>query len=130
MEERENKKISRRLQGARFRYQSSMEEIDLITPRGLDKTYLMRFADASFVKKGENIMITGTTEVGKSYIATALGHQACLFGYKTSYYSAQSFLPCSKCQRQTNRTSKKLKNWKNKICLLSTTLECNLWIKT
>lgn len=88
-EERENKKLSRRLQNAKFRYRASMEEIDYITQRGIDKTQLMRLSDASFVKKAENILITGATGVGKSYIATSIGHQACLLGYHVAYFSAQ-----------------------------------------
>ncbi len=59
---------------------ASMEEIDFFTPRGLDKTQLLRFADGSFLKHGENILITGLTGVGKSYIASALGHLACQLG--------------------------------------------------
>ena len=88
-EDREHKKLSRRLQGARFKYRASMEEIDYVNPRGIDKTLLLRLSDASFIKKSENIIVTGATGVGKSYIATAIGHQACLMGYKVAYYGAQ-----------------------------------------
>jgi DNA replication protein DnaC len=59
-----------------------MEEIDYDTPHNLDKTLLLRLSDATFVKKSETIIITGATGAGKSYIATAIGHQACLLGYK------------------------------------------------
>ncbi len=47
------------------------------TSRGLSKTQLLRFTDGSFVKNGENILISGQTGVGKNYIASAPGHQAC-----------------------------------------------------
>ncbi|NJO69355.1 MAG: ATP-binding protein [Bacteroidetes bacterium] len=117
-EERENKKISRRLQSARFRYRASMEEIDYITPRGLDRTYLMRFTDASFVKKGENIMITGATGVGKSYIATALGHQACLFGYRTIYYSAQKLFAMLKMSKADESYIKEIKQLEKQDLLI------------
>ena len=76
-DERENLKASRRLQNAKFRMRASMEEIDFFTPRGLNKTQLLRLTDGSFVKNGENVLITGQTGVGKSYISSALGHQAC-----------------------------------------------------
>jgi DNA replication protein DnaC len=88
-EDREHKKLTRRIQNAGFRYRSFMDEIDYVTPRGLDRTLLMRLSDVSFVQRSENIIITGATGVGKSYIATALGHQACLMGYRTAYYGAQ-----------------------------------------
>lgn len=72
-DERENSKVSRRLQNAKFRMRASIEEIDFLSPRGLDKTQLLRFTDGSFVKHAENILITGQTGIGKSYIASALG---------------------------------------------------------
>jgi DNA replication protein DnaC len=63
---------------------ASMEEIDFFTPRGLDKTQLLRLTDGGFVKHAENILITGLTGVGKNYIASALGHLACQHGYKVN----------------------------------------------
>lgn len=47
----------------------------------------MRFAECKFIDKNENILITGSTGIGKSYIASALGHQACSLGYKVAYYN-------------------------------------------
>ena len=92
-EDRENRKINRYLRGARFRYQASIEEIDFTASRGLDKTHLLRLADCNFIKKKENILITGPTGVGKSYLASALGNQACLQGYKTLYFNTQKLFP-------------------------------------
>lgn len=88
-EERENKKINRHLRQARFRYGASIEEINFTARRGLDKTQMLRLADGSFLEKRENILITGATGVGKSYLASALGHQACQLGYRTLYFNTQ-----------------------------------------
>ena len=88
-DERENLKANRRLLSAKFRMRASMEEIDFFTPRGLNKTQLLRFTDGSFVRNGENVLITGQTGVGKSYIASAMGHMACQLGYKVNYFIAQ-----------------------------------------
>ena len=84
-DERQNRNIERRLRNARFRYQSCMESIDYLTDRNLDRNQLQRFAEGSFIQKHENIIITGSTGIGKSYIATALGHQACTMGFKVYY---------------------------------------------
>lgn len=88
-EDRENRKINRYLRAARFRYQASVEQIDFTARRGLDKNQFLRLSDCSFIKKKENILIVGPTGVGKSYLASSLGHQACLQGYKTLYFNTQ-----------------------------------------
>jgi len=70
-DDRNNRRIERRLRSARFRY--------------LDKNLVMRLAECGFIDKAENILITGSTGVGKSYIASALGNQACTMGYRVIY---------------------------------------------
>jgi len=84
-DDRMNRNIERRLRNARFRYQSCMESIDYEAERNLDRNQIMRFAECNFIKKHENIIITGSTGIGKSYIATALGHQACTMGFRVYY---------------------------------------------
>ena len=84
-DDRQNRNIERRLRYARFRYQSCMESIDYQADRNLDRNQIMRFAECNFIKKQENIIITGSTGIGKSYIATAIGHQACTLGFKVYY---------------------------------------------
>ena len=79
-EDRQNRKVSRYLKAARFRYQASVEEVDFSAARGLEKNQLIRLASCQFLEKQENILITGPTGVGKSYLASALGHQACMSG--------------------------------------------------
>jgi DNA replication protein DnaC len=92
-EDRENKKINRHLRLAKFRYGASIEEINFAGARGLDKTQVLRLADGSFIQKKENVLITGATGVGKSYLASALGHQSCQLGYRTLYFNAQKLFP-------------------------------------
>jgi len=92
-EDRENRKVNRYLRTARFRYQASIEEVNFTASRGLDKTQLLRLADCSFIQKKQNILITGPTGVGKSYMASALGLQACIQGYKTLYFNTQKLFP-------------------------------------
>lgn len=86
-DDRQNRKITRNIKNARFRYKASVEHIAYNEDRNLDQNKLMRLAQGEFISSGENILITGSTGVGKSYIATALGYQACIEGYRVMYYN-------------------------------------------
>lgn len=108
-EDRESKRLSRRVQNAKFRYRSTMEEIDYLSQRGIDKTLLLRLSDASFINKSENIIVTGATGVGKSYIATALGHQACLMGYRVAYFGAQKLFAMLRMSKADESYFKEIK---------------------
>jgi DNA replication protein DnaC len=84
-DDRHNRKINRSLMNARFRYKAAIELIDFNHDRERNKNQILRLADCDFVSKKENVIITGSTGIGKSYIASALGHQACSLGYKVLY---------------------------------------------
>lgn len=84
-DDRRNRGIERQLKNARFRYKASMEELNFQTDRNIDKNQITRFGDCDFINKNENILITGSTGIGKSYIASAIGHQACSLGHKVLY---------------------------------------------
>jgi DNA replication protein DnaC len=88
-EEQENRKISRLMKNAKFRYQASLDEIDYQHPRNLDKNQILRFIDCNYLKKAENILVTGATGLGKSHLISALGNQACIMGHKVMYRNAQ-----------------------------------------
>lgn len=87
-DDRHNRSIERGMRNARFRYKSTIEQIDYTGNRGIDKNQIHRFADGSFITKKENILITGPTGTGKSFLASAIGHQCCLLGYKILYTNA------------------------------------------
>ncbi len=84
-EDRQNKKISRLLNQASFRQKASIAEVNYAQPRNLDKNMFNRLATLDFITKKENIILTGASGVGKSYLGQALGNQACLMGYKVYY---------------------------------------------
>ncbi|MBC6490708.1 IS21-like element helper ATPase IstB [Flavihumibacter stibioxidans] len=84
-DDRYNRKLDRSVLRARFRYKASIEQISFTNERELHKNQLLRLADCDFIKKKENLLITGSTGIGKSFIASALGHQACSLGYKVQY---------------------------------------------
>ena len=86
-DDRQNRKISRNIKYARFRYRASVENIIYDESRNIDRNKLVRLFECSFIDKGESLLITGSTGVGKSYIASALGYQACIEGYRVAYYN-------------------------------------------
>lgn len=88
-DQRLNRRFTRLIRGAKFRYQASIEELDLSGGRGLDKSLITRLATGDYIKKGESLLITGATGCGKSYLASALGHQACAQGFKVQYHNVQ-----------------------------------------
>lgn len=83
--ERENKKLKSRLKKARLKQMAAIEDIDYTQPRGLDKSLVRQLATCNWIKEHRNLVIIGPTGTGKSFIACALAHKACLEGY-TSYY--------------------------------------------
>lgn len=84
---RNNSRTARLLKNAKFHYQASLEEINYTGDRNIDRNLLSRLSDCSYIDRNENILITGCTGTGKSFLATALGHQSCIKGYKVLYYN-------------------------------------------
>jgi DNA replication protein DnaC len=93
-DERHNRKLSRLIKDAQFRYRACFEEIDLESSRNLEKNLLLRLSEKGWIEAHQNVLVTGPTGAGKSFIASALGHQACMHGFKTGYYA------CSKLFKQ------------------------------
>jgi len=91
-EDRQGKKISRLLIQAGFRQKATIADVSYSENRNLDKNMFNRLGTLDFMKKNENIIITGASGVGKSYLAQALGSQACMMGYKTLYYNTARLL--------------------------------------
>lgn len=85
-EERQNNKTQRLIKQAGFRQKASLAEIDFSTSRNLEKNMFNRLSSLDFITKHENLILTGASGLGKSYLAQALGHQACLSGIKVQYH--------------------------------------------
>ena len=76
---------------SKLRYAGSLEEISYSASRNLAKEQVLQLADCSYIDRSENILISGATGAGKSFLACALGHQACAMGYKTLYLNLNRF---------------------------------------
>lgn len=91
-DDRQNRSIARQLTNAHFRYKASIEEINYNSDRGIDRNQVMRLGECSFIGKHENILITGSTGTGKSYLASAIGHQACGLGQRVLYQNTAKLM--------------------------------------
>ncbi len=82
---REGRRLTRRLGMAKFRVAACVEDVDYHHPRGLDRTLMARLITCEWVRHRHNVIITGPTGVGKTFIACALGHKACREAHTAVY---------------------------------------------
>jgi len=80
------------LKQSKLRYNAVLEQVYCNPARNLTKESLQSIADCGFIDRSENVLITGSTGCGKSYLACAIGRQACSFGYRTLYLGMNRFL--------------------------------------
>ena len=90
--ERENRRLTTRLRQAKLRQTACIEDIDYRHPRGLDKALMTRLVTCQWVHDRQNILITGPTGIGKTWLACALGHKACREGWTALYLRLPRFL--------------------------------------
>lgn len=91
-DQREANRYQRLLKNASFRYQASIEELSYDTSRGMEQARVLTLATGSYIRNGESVLITGAAGCGKSYLASALGMQACRQGHTVAYYNMQKLL--------------------------------------
>ena len=82
---REDRRLKTRLHKAKLRQTACIEDIDYRHPRGLDKSLMLSLATCQWVRERHNVLITGPTGIGKTWLACALGHQACREGWTALY---------------------------------------------
>ena len=83
---RENRRLTRRLKAASLKQQAAVEDIDFRHPRGLDKSVMLTLSNCQWIRNHQNVIITGPTGIGKSYLAEALAQKACREGFTALYY--------------------------------------------
>jgi DNA replication protein DnaC len=89
---RSNRRVANLLRNAKLKQQAMAENIDYHHQRNLDKNKFATLLSCNFIYKRHNLLITGSSGCGKSYLACAIGHQACRFGLSVRYLSLPRFL--------------------------------------
>ncbi len=88
---KENNRLRRLLREAKLKLQASGEDIDYKTPRGIDKSVMMNLLSCNWIRRHQNVLISGPTGVGKTFLACALGQKACREGFRTLYLRSPQF---------------------------------------
>lgn len=115
---RNNRRMLSAIKNARFRYQASLNDVIYSYQRNITREIITSLADCSFVDRGENIIITGATGCGKSYLASALGYQACTKGKRVAYFSLPKLLSKLKSDKLDGSFRKEMDRIENKNLLI------------
>mgnify|MGYP001298819214 FL=1 len=115
---RNNRRMLSAIKNARFRYQASLNDVIYSDQRNITREIITSLADCSFVDRGENIIITGATGCGKSYLASALGYQACTKGKRMAYFSLLKLLSKLKSDKLDGSFRKEMDRIENKNLLI------------
>lgn len=90
--DRNNRRTQRLLRQARFRNQAAFEDFDFTAKRNITKAQIQELRNLNFLTQARNIIITGPTGVGKTFMASAMGHQACRQGYRVNFLGLHLFV--------------------------------------
>ncbi len=89
---REQRKLERRIKAAKLRYPASLEDVDFRTPRGLDKSVILSLGSCRWIIEKQNLIVTGPTGTGKSFLACAFAQKACRSGFSAFYVRSPRLL--------------------------------------
>lgn len=107
--ERDAKRLVARLKFAALRQAACIEDLDMRTPRGIDRAVMAHLVDGAWIGRHENLLITGPTGLGKSWIACALGHKACRDGRRVTYHRVPRLFEALAIARGDGRHARTLK---------------------
>jgi DNA replication protein DnaC len=107
--ERDTKRLATRLKSAALRQSACVEDVDLRTPRGIDRAVIARLVGGDWIDRNENLLITGATGLGKSWIACALGHKACRDNRSVQYHRVPRLFEALALARGDGRYGRLLK---------------------
>ncbi len=88
---KENKRLKQLLKEAKLKLQASVEDIDYKTPRGIEKSVMVNLISCNWIRNHQNLLISGPTGVGKTFLACAVAQKACREGFRTLYLRSPQF---------------------------------------
>ncbi len=115
---RENRKAERLIKHARFRLNAELSKLDYRNNRGLDRALIRSLSQGNWLTLKQNILLTGATGSGKTFLGCALGHNACRQGYKVYYYRLKALMEQCYQGHADGRYSKLLTRLNNSDLLL------------
>ena len=110
-QDRDNRRLARNLQAAKLRSDACLEDVDFRHPRGLDRAQVLGLADARWVAAHQNILVTGPTGSGKTFVSCALAHAALRRGHTALYLRAPRLLGDLALARADGRLPRLLAAW-------------------
>ncbi len=108
--ERDARRLTARLKFAALRQAACVEDLDLRAPRGIDRAVMAHLVDGAWIGRHENLLVTGPTGLGKSWIACALGHKACRDGRAVAYHRVPRLFEALAIARGDGRHGRMLKS--------------------
>src|SRR5439155_17270011 len=124
---KENRALAARLHYAQLKLSASLEDIDYRHPRGLKRAQIEQLRASQWVQQHRNCLITGPTGCGKTYLACALGHQACRDGHRTSTITRPSYFERCKLARSMAVCPACSRSWPERRWSSSTILASPRW---
>jgi DNA replication protein DnaC len=110
-QDRDNRRLTRNLKTAHLRTPACVEDIDFRRPRGLDRTQILNLAQARWVSEHRDLLISGATGCGKTYLACALAHAAIRHGHKALYWRAPRLLDELRLAHADGRAGTLMTSW-------------------
>lgn len=110
-QDRDNRRLTRDLKTARLRAQACVEDIDFRRPRGLDRTQILSLAEAGWVTNHRDLLISGATGCGKTYLACALAQAAIRRGHKALYWRLPRLLDELRLAHADGRAAQLMTSW-------------------
>jgi DNA replication protein DnaC len=112
--DRETKNMVRKISNAKLKHKASLEKVKIESSRGVDKSLIQTLNSTEWIRKKLNILVTGPSGVGKSFLVSAIAEKVCRLGFSARYYRSHNLLS-ELCASVTDGTFKNYLNQINKF---------------